>query len=57
MIRLCGIRRDFSLETITLISSSGDTVIFNGGTSDRTVDRIAIFVLSNRNANFIRHPE
>lgn len=57
MIRLCGIRRDFWLETITSISSSGDTVIFNGGTSDRTVDRIAIFVLSNRNANFIRHPE
>lgn len=25
---------------------------FNGGTSDRS----AIFVLSNRNANFIRHP-
>lgn len=56
MIRLCEILVvTFRLKTIRSILSSGDAVAilrFNGGTSDRS----AIFVLSNRNANFIRHP-
>lgn len=56
MIRLCEILVvTFRLETIRSILSSGDAVAilrFNGGTSDRST----IFVLSNRNANFIRHP-